>query len=241
MGDSVSYVETIVSADLGRMPDLASTALAVLLGEQQKQPLLPEHPLFAKPGWRTMFTGSSAFFPAPAFAKLRPNDGGWRLAARGNGRCEHGEPELFFDFIAPYVDGDSAERIHLGQWQGEDDVDPTLVYLVDGKVRPFRVTPDWNPRKDSKPMRRAPTRHYCPEVRRNDEIQAKLTKAAYDNVLAVLRDLVADKPKAMIRELQPHQVERIAARAVDGYIVERERHLELASLLDDPPPPDWFA
>jgi translation initiation factor 1 (eIF-1/SUI1) len=89
------------------------------------------------------------------------------------------------------------------------------------------------------PRRRTP--RSLKESALSDKLQAELTKAAGDEVLAILREMVKEKPDVQIRQLQRHHVDRIAVAAISGFLAKRHEQEEMARVLDDPLPESWLA
>lgn len=112
-------------------PDVPTPVLEVLnymIGTDEFQPLIPDHPLFSAPRWAIMLRCDSYYFDADTHSTLRYDDIGRQhsLCIRTNFKNYDGEIEKFIDWIRPYLDKDKGD--FLGFYRYEETEEPTLIY-----------------------------------------------------------------------------------------------------------------
>jgi hypothetical protein len=106
-------------------PNTVITVLNYMLGEEDRQPVLPDHPLFATERWKVMLTMDSAYFAADTHSTLRAGYAYWILCVRCNLKNYHEEIEKFIDWLDQYVDAASGD--FLGFYRCEETEIPALI------------------------------------------------------------------------------------------------------------------
>lgn len=119
------------------LPEEVVAALDVMSGNNDYiSQTLPEHDLFKTSRWDFMFCWSSFCTTPFSLTKFHKDEISktYYLTSSSDFKNYDGEIDLFFDFIAPYV-----EDGFLGYSQYEEAEHPTLHYVIDGKHVKHRV------------------------------------------------------------------------------------------------------
>ena len=137
MGD---YTEVWFRADIdpthahhvGHVVGIASGAIVATPGTGRA--LAELHRLFTLRRWRSVFAGSSAYWPETGFLTVAANNrGGVTLAFQSQLKNYDGEAEAFFEWVSPLIHGGADSGRFLGYTLGPDsDQQPTL-YWSDGR------------------------------------------------------------------------------------------------------------
>lgn len=113
------------------LPEEVITALNIMSGNNYYvSQALPEHDLFKTPRWDFMLLCSSYYHTPFSLNKFTKDEISktYYLTSSSDFKNYNGEIDLFFDFIAPYV-----EDGFLGYSQYEEAEHPTLHYVINGK------------------------------------------------------------------------------------------------------------
>ena len=113
------------------LPEEVIAALDIMSGNNDYiNQTLPQHDLFKTSRWEFMFRCSSYYHTPFSLTKFHKDEisQSYYLTSSSDFKNYNGEIDLFFDFIAPYV-----EDGFLGYSQYEEAEHPTLHYVIDGK------------------------------------------------------------------------------------------------------------
>jgi hypothetical protein len=129
------YTEFLFRATLKKdTPESVIDVLRFMIKSDRRFPAeIPDHPLFHCPRWRYMLHCSSASHITQWNPDLtRDEYGKWELWANSSFKNYGGESEAFVDWLRPYLD--HFEGDFLGYAIGEDQEQPTLIYMTEPKI-----------------------------------------------------------------------------------------------------------
>lgn len=113
------------------LPEEVVSALNFMSGNKDYvSQALPEHDLFKTPRWDFMLLCSSYYHTPFSLTKFHKDEisQSYYLTSSSDFKNYNGEINLFFDFIAPYV-----QEGFVGYSQYEEAEHPTLHYVINGK------------------------------------------------------------------------------------------------------------
>ena len=116
---------------LENLPEEVVAALDIMSGNNDYiSQTLPQHDLFKSPRWDFMLLCSSYYHTPFSLTKFHKDEISQRyyLTSSSDFKNYNDEIDLFFDFIAPYV-----QEGFVGYSQYEGAEHPTLHYVIDGK------------------------------------------------------------------------------------------------------------
>ncbi len=90
--------------------------------------ILPNHQFFKCPRWSMIGRGGSAYFDENVSKSLTKNNNIWSIVSRSDFKNYDDEIELFLDWFTPFIIK-KEEPYCVGHQQGEDDEEPTLIYI----------------------------------------------------------------------------------------------------------------
>lgn len=110
------------------IPQDVLSILQFMLGEDERCPTLPKHPLFNTSRWDYMLRCDSCYFDADTHSTLRFDDSSnaYYLCIRCNLKNYDDEIEHFINWIHPYIDKFKGE--FLGFYRYESNDQPTLIF-----------------------------------------------------------------------------------------------------------------
>ena len=137
------YTELNIGVDLApSTPDNVIKILDYMLGDEEVDVDIPDHPLFQTEGWRYMLVSDSYYFDGRTDSSMVRGavTGVYALNVRCNLKNYDGEISKFLDFIFPYVitygfiGYTRYEEFELPYliWRGKDRIRLLDVYTKDG-------------------------------------------------------------------------------------------------------------
>lgn len=120
------YTELVISTRIVDDPHVINI-LKYMIGETEEKPELPDHPLFQTDRWKIMLSCCSHYFTPSVVHQLQYNKigGYWVFINRSDFKNYDNEVNKFFDWIQPYIEGDSDHEM-IGYSRYEESDQPII-------------------------------------------------------------------------------------------------------------------